>query len=264
MTAVAGTSLRAAWRSRLGSGMIGIRRPMARPSPKLTPTLSPVNDPGPVATATAVSVLPSIIVWSCVVSACWPRFAYLVTMPTISTPPRSSRSSAAHPLVVAEVSMTKITRCPDQPAVATKVFELDERGVLGGKTLTPFDDHSSRVQQLLEAEVAQLLPSLEPVEIDVGQLHAALVDANELERRACNRRRGTRPSRDASHEGGLPRSQLALEQNQVTFAETASQLLAGGLGLLGSRGLTQSGRSRSHGPAAGCRLHRAPGSTGRR
>src|SRR5260370_27129336 len=163
-----------------------------------------------------------------------------------------------------EVSMTKITLRPYQPAVAAKVFELNERGVLNIKTVTPLNDHRSRIQQLLEAEVAQLIPSLHPVEIDVGQLHAALVDANELERRACNRRSGTCPSRDAPHERGLPRSELAFEQDQVTSAQTASQLLAGGLGLLCSRTLTQSGRSRSPRAAARCRLHQAPGSTGRR
>src|SRR5260370_6571498 len=157
-----------------------------------------------------------------------------------------------------EVSMTKITLRPYQPAVDSQMFELDEGGVLNIKTVTPLDDHSSRIQQLLEAEVAQLIPSLHPVEIDVGQLHAALVDANELERRACNRRSGTSPSRDAAHERGLPHSELAFEQDQVTTAQTASQLLAGGLGLLGSRGLTQSGRSPTHGAAPQCRLPPPP------
>src|SRR6266849_11085082 len=146
MTAVAGTSLRAACRSRLGSGIIGMRRPIARPSPNDTPTRSPVKDPGPVATATAVSVLPSIILSSCEVMACWLRLPYLVTMVTCSVPPPFSRNSAAHALLVAEVSMTKITRRPYQPAVAAEVFELDESGIVDCQTLTPLDDHSSRIQ----------------------------------------------------------------------------------------------------------------------
>src|SRR5207244_5133530 len=134
MTAIAGTSLRAAWRSRLGRGMIGIRRPIARPSPNDTPTLSPVNDPGPVATATAVSRLPLIIPLSSEMIACWLRDAV-----SWRTAPPSSPHSAARALMVAEVSMTKITFRPDQAAVAAEVIDLDQRGCVDGKALAPLD-----------------------------------------------------------------------------------------------------------------------------
>src|SRR5205814_4021782 len=115
MTAIAGTSLRAAWRSRLGRGMIGIRRPIARPSPNDTPIRSPVNDPGPVATATAVSRLPLIILSSVDVIVRWSR----EVVNELTRAPFSP-NTVAHALRVDDVSTTKITARPDQAAVAAE------------------------------------------------------------------------------------------------------------------------------------------------
>ena len=44
-----------------GSGTIGILSPIARPRPNETPTRSPVNEPGPVATATREMLFPPTI-----------------------------------------------------------------------------------------------------------------------------------------------------------------------------------------------------------
>src|SRR5260370_7878595 len=92
--------------------------------------------------------------------ACWLLLPYLVTIVTCSLPRPFSRNSAAKALVVAEVSMTKITRRPYQPAVAAKVFELDESGVLDGQTLAQLAHHSSRIKYPLKARVRQPIPFL--------------------------------------------------------------------------------------------------------
>src|SRR6266566_3036535 len=147
--AVTGRSLRAACSSRVGSGTIGIRNPIARPRPNETPLRNPVKEPGPVATATLV------IGWR---PARWRRWAMnagsradiddSVILPFSSIVPARA--------MVDEVSMTKITLRPDHAAVAAQVLEHDQSR--GGRIqpFAPFHDHCSLINQLVQAEITQL------------------------------------------------------------------------------------------------------------
>src|SRR5260370_19220644 len=104
--------------------------------------------------------------------------------------------------------MTKITFRPDQAAVAAEMLDLDQSGAAHLQSVAPFDDHRALLGELLEAKVRELRELLDPVQADVRQLHSTRVDADQLEGWARDRRGRPGASRDASHEGGLPRSQL--------------------------------------------------------
>src|SRR5207245_3734034 len=121
----------------------------------------------------------------------------------------------------------------------------------GGKTLAPLDDDCPLVQQLLEAEVAEVISLLQPVQVDMGQLQTTGIDAYELERWTSHRRRRSRPSRHPAHEGGLAGAELAFQEDEVALAQAPAELLASRLGLDRRGRLTQSGRSRR---ASGARV----------
>src|SRR5229473_1594508 len=163
--AITGVSLRAAWSSRVRSGTMGIRSPMASPSPNDTPTRRPVNDPGPVATATLVSL------WGAISARIRSMSSGLLAGSNSScrTAPETSRIASA--LVADDVSTTKITVDPDEATVAAEVLDGDHRGVRADCPIhpiypvAPLDDHGSRIQQLIEAEVAQLVSFFQPVQV---------------------------------------------------------------------------------------------------
>src|SRR5712692_2909615 len=146
--AVTGCSLRAACRSSVGRGTIGMRNPIARPRPKETPTRNPVNEPGPVARATLVIGLRR---------ARWRRSA-MNSGSRDDLDDSVIRFSSIVPTtaMLAEVSMTKITLRPDHASFAPEVLELDQCGVRRLKAIAPLDDHGSLVEQLLQPEIAKL------------------------------------------------------------------------------------------------------------
>src|SRR5260370_16994927 len=127
--------------------------------------------------------------------------------------------------------MTKITFRPDQAAVAAEMLDLDQSGAAHLQSVAPFDDHRALLGELLEAKVRELRELLDPVQVDVRQLHSTRVDADQLEGWARDRRGRPGASRDSSHEGGLPRSQLAGQQDHVAGHQALAQVLADGLRL---------------------------------
>jgi len=130
-----------------------------------------------------------------------------------------------------EVSMTKITDRPDQAAVAAKVLDLDQRGVVDLHPVPPLHHHGALPRQLFEAEVAELAAVLDPVEVDVRKLESAGVEAHQLEGRAGDRRIRAGASRHAADKGGLAGAQLTREQDHVARLESLAEALSGVLGL---------------------------------
>src|SRR5712691_2415900 len=197
----------------VGSGTMGIPSPIARPSPKDTPTRRPVKDPGPVATATCVKVRPTAM------SRMTSRSPSERAGSRISARTSPVGSSSASAQTAEDVSTTKVTVRPDAPAVAAEMLDRDMRRVFDVDPLTPFDDHRTLLGQLLEPQVGQLGAVLDPVEIDVGKLDPARIDADELEGRACDRGARACPLGQSAHERGLAGAQLTRQQDNVARAQ---------------------------------------------
>src|ERR1700674_3226452 len=115
--------------------------------------------------------------------------------------------------------MTKITRRPDQAAVAAEVLDLDPRGVVDLQAIAPFDDDRALLGELLEAEVAKLRDVLHAIEIDVGELHPARIHADQLEGWARHRRTRAGALGHAADEGRLARAQLARQEHDIAGAQ---------------------------------------------
>jgi hypothetical protein len=126
------------------------------------------------------------------------------------------------------------------------VLEVDEGRVAGVEPVAPLDDDRSLVEQLVQAEVAELAGCFDPIQVDMGKLDTSRVDANQLEGGARDRSGRSRTTRQAADEGGLPRSQLAGQQDHVPGPQALAEMLSDGFGLRRRAGdlLTQSGRSR--------------------
>src|SRR5260370_25393875 len=145
-------------------------------------------------------------------------------------------STIARALTADEVSTTKITFDPDAAAVASQVLDGDHRSVGADRAIdliAPFDDHGSRIQQLVEAEVAKLVAFFQPVQVDVSELQAAGIDSYQLEGRTGHWRHRPAASGDPSHKRGLARAELSSQQDKVARPQAPAQLLARTLGLLG-------------------------------
>jgi hypothetical protein len=82
----------------------------------------------------------------------------------------------------------------------------------GFETIAPLDHHRALVEKLLQAKVYQLRSDLETIEIDVSDLHAARINAHQLESGARDMCRGPCASGDAPHEGRLAGAKVALEK----------------------------------------------------
>src|SRR5260370_5088294 len=94
-------------------------------------------------------------------------------------PPASS--IVAIEAMVDDVSMTKITFRPDQAAVAAEMLDLDQSGAAHLQSVAPFDDHRALLGELLEAKVRELRELLDPVQVDLRQLHSTPADPDQLE-----------------------------------------------------------------------------------
>ena len=110
------------------------------------------------------------------------------------------------------------------------MLDFNQRCVGHLQAVAPLDDQSSLVGQLLQAEVGELGGVLDAVQVDVRELHAAGIDAHQLERRAGDRCDRGCAAGHAAHKGGLARSQLARQQDHVTRAQPLSKQLAERLG----------------------------------
>src|SRR5579864_94482 len=154
---------------------MGMRRPIARPSANETPTRSPVNEPGPVTTATLVTSSSRAM-----------RRRIDCSSPERALTKVSFRSpfNVAIAALADDVSMTKIMLGPDQAAVTAEVLDLDHGRAVDLEAVTPLHHHRSAVGQLVEPEIAELEAVLHAIEVDMGQLHAAGIDAHELKGRA--------------------------------------------------------------------------------
>src|SRR6266404_3959196 len=133
----------------------------------------------------------------------------------MSTRPLPAASTTATAQRVADVSMTKITNRPDEAAVAAQLLDLDEPRAVDFDALAPLHDNGSLLRELLEAEVAQLRHVLDAVKVHVRQLHAAGIDANQLEGRARHGRLRARALRHAADEGRLARAELAGQEHYI-------------------------------------------------
>src|SRR5712692_6608332 len=156
--------------TRVGSETIGTWNPIARPSPNETPTRRPVNDPGPVATATGVILHPFTIVrYRAGRSNPGPE----VATSSRRTWPAASMSASADR--ADDVSMTRITGCcssppphppaspgtspragrrevpfySQKPAIATQMLDRDERRPWTFNPVPPLHNHRARIEQLL-------------------------------------------------------------------------------------------------------------------
>jgi len=150
------------------------------------------------------------------------------------TDPDPSRIAKA--LTADDVSTTKITFDPDAAAVAAQVFDGDQRGVRAYGSINPIaplDDHRSRIQQLVEAQVAKVVALFQAVQVDVSELQAAGIDSDQLEGRTGHRRGRPAASGDSAHERGLARAELSPQEDKVARPQAPAQLLARCLGLLG-------------------------------
>src|SRR5689334_21833293 len=105
---------------------------MARPSANETPTRRPVNEPGPVTTATLVTS------WSRAM-----RRRLDCSSPVRAETKVSFRSpfNVAIAAVADDVSMTKIMFGPDQAAVAAEMLQLDHGGIVDLEAVAPLDHH---------------------------------------------------------------------------------------------------------------------------
>src|SRR5215831_17049228 len=144
-----------------------------------------------------------------------------------------------------DVSMSKITFDLDQAAVAAEVLDLDPRRAVYIEPVAPLDHDRPLQGQLFQPQVAQLRLALDPIKVDVRQLEAARVDADQLKGRAGNRRHRARAHRYAADEGCLPGSQLAGQEHDIagekTLAEQHARAFCFGRGA--GDLLTQNGRS---------------------
>ncbi len=141
--------------------------------------------------------------------------------------------------------MTKITDRLDEAAVAAQVFELDQRRAVDVEALSPLDHDSSLAGELFEAKVAQLRAVLDPIQVDMGELHASRVNAHQLERWAGYGSIGAGALRDAADECRLSGAKLADQQHHVAFAQRFAKALPHLFGFCGRVGglAKQSGRS---------------------
>src|SRR2546428_4001263 len=87
-----------------------------------------------------------------------------------SSLPPSSVSIKATAVVAADVSMTKITCCPDQAAVAAERLDLDQRRTVDLEPVAPLHDDRALFGELLPAPVAPPHAVFHPLQIDVRQL----------------------------------------------------------------------------------------------
>src|SRR5690349_1583540 len=214
-----------------------MRRPMARPTANETPTRSPVKEPGPVTTATLVMSLSRTT---------WRRVDCSSPVRAVTRVSLRSPFNVAIAAVADDVSMTKIMSGPDQAAVAAEVLELDHRRAVDLEALAPLDHHRAVVGQLVEPQVAELGAFLDAIEVDVGQLQVARIDAHELKGRARDVRLGPGASSDAADKGRFARAELADQQHHVALAEALAKKHPRVLRLGGRVGdyVRQSGRSR--------------------
>src|SRR6266702_898725 len=109
--------------------------------------------------------------------------------------------------------MTKIIFGPDQAAVAAEVLDVDPCGPVHFHAVAPLNEDRSVVGELLEAEVTQLGVVLDAVQVDVGELHTARVDAHELEGGARDVGLRAGALSDSADEGGLARAKLTREED---------------------------------------------------
>ncbi len=129
--------------------------------------------------------------------------------------------------------------------VAAKMLDGKQSGVGGLEPVSPFDKYRTLIEQLLKAEAGELPGRLDPVQVDVGNLDAPLVDTDKLKGRARHVRRRSGASSHASHERRLARAEIPLEEQQIALLELAPEVLAGSLCLRGGvrDDVKQSGRS---------------------
>src|SRR2546430_3796884 len=204
-------SVRAPCSNSVGSGTIGTPRPLARPRPKETPARSTVNERGPVATAT-------LLIWLDVAIRRSSESSSALAGVKSSLPPVSGsiRATAA---VAADVSMTKITCCPDHAAVAAEMLDLEQGRTVDLEPVAPFHDDRALLGELLQAQVAQLRAVFDPIEVDMRELYPARVDAHQLKGRARDWRWRARTLRDAAHERRLASAELAGQEHHVAGSQ---------------------------------------------
>jgi len=100
-------------------------------------------------------------------------------------------------------------------AVSSEVLDRKQRSLGRFKTVTPLDHHGAPLKELVQAEVSELGSILQAVEIDVGNLHATGVDADELKGWARDVSGRAHATHQATDECRLACAKVAFDENQV-------------------------------------------------
>src|SRR3989442_7591385 len=226
--------------------------PRAIPCPAAIATRSPVNDPGPVATATRVTAERALRVFARIRSIAGNssspcrRWACHVSSASTSRPSKSATDAQ-----VVEVSSANNTRADlldqscragtgrredDAPLRVRDVLETDLEPIAGEgvrRAIRPFDDRdAARVDCFLPAGVRDV-DALEAIQVDVEEREPpAAVLAHDDERRAGDVGRvDPEAARDAAREHGLPGTELAGQSEHVIGRRERAQALAEALGV---------------------------------
>ena len=188
---------------------------MARPRPNDTPTRSPVNDPGPVATATLVNGRPSRRARDSATARSNVGPDGPVCSPT-TLPSGSQQRHRRHRRrgvddedhVRSRSAAGAGRRRGSRTLISLRASQVE--------AVAPFDHHRALVEQLVEAEVGELARRLHAVQVDVRELHPARIDPHQLEGRAL------RPARRSRCPAPGPRTKVVLPAPSGPASSTRS------------------------------------------
>src|SRR4051812_17046696 len=240
-----------------------MRRACAITLAVVTPTRRPVKRPGPVPTATAArwssSTAHSRRRYSIAGASCsaWRRPPASCTEP-MTVPPSpnatdtcavdvsraSSSTSAAHgrDQGVAPLDPGNARGLDRHDAVVVAVARLQQHAQPVARqrrahAVAPLDEgHRVTADQIVEAQVVQLLQAVEAVHVDVHQRRGRVVLAHDRERGAHDRLVDPERDRDALGQDRLAGTELAVEDDHVTCAQHCAESLAERVGLPGALG----------------------------
>src|SRR5438093_520050 len=226
--------------------------PRAIPWPAAIATRSPVNEPGPVATATRVTAENAVRVLTRIRSIAGKssspclRCACQVSSARTSRPSKSatdaqevdvSSANNTRAQLLDEVRRARAGRGKDDAALGVRdVLEPNVDTVVGqgvAGAIRPFDDrHPAGVERLLPPGVREV-GTLETVEIEMEERQpAASVLAQDDERGARDLRRlDPEAGGDPACEHGLSRAQLAAQREHVVRRRERAEALAESFGV---------------------------------
>ena len=106
-----------------------------------------------------------------------------------------------------------------------------------GSGLRPFDEDDRVLEVLLEVSPLRVRHTVEPIEVEVGDVNRPRVPMPDRVRRARHRALHPQCARRPADEGRLAGAELSLDEHDVTGNEPLGQAGGDSLGLLGRAGL---------------------------